>query len=411
MKLISSDQLNIIESVDHASPAGDNSRPPGHSDEDPRGAFGRTARDGETADAPETAPPEIFSPTVWLGKSPPAREWIVPSWIPCGVVTGLYGDGGLGKTLLAQQLQTSTATGKPWFGLPVDQVASLGVYCEDSRDELWRRQIDINSSYEIDHGDLADVRYMPRLGKNNILMTFSRNGVGELTRFHHHIVTAALDFKARLVVVDTAADTFGGNENDRNHVRQFISRGLGSIAQKINGAVLLCAHPSRSGLASGEGDGGSTGWSNAFRSRLYLCAPSSDAGDPPDPNARILQRRKANYAARSDEVRLRWRNGVIESDASMSAGATPFCQRDAKDVFLDLVAEFESTNRTVSEAKRAGNYAPRAFGRLPREQRHDYREAHFSKAMEALFASRKIENVDYGRKSDMRRKIILARKQ
>ena len=94
-------------------------------------------------------------------------------------------------------------------------------------------------------------------------MTFARGG-GELTPFHSHVLEAALDLEARLVIVDTAADTFGGNENDRSQVRQFVSRALGSIAQKINGAVLLCAHPSRSGLSSGEGDGGSTGWSNAF---------------------------------------------------------------------------------------------------------------------------------------------------
>src|ERR1700727_627403 len=85
-------------------------------------------------------------------------------------------------------------------------------------------------------------------------MTFARGG-GELTPFHSPVLEAALDLEARLVIVDTAADTFGGNENDRSQVRQFVSRALGSIAQKINGAVLLCAHPSRSGLSSGEGDG------------------------------------------------------------------------------------------------------------------------------------------------------------
>ena len=111
-------------------------------------------------------------------------------------------------------------------------------------------------------------------------MTFAR-GVGELTPFHSHVLEAALDLEARLVIVDTAADTFGGNENDRSQVRQFVSRALGSIAQKINGAVLLCAHPSRSGLSSGEGDGGSTGWSNAFRSRLYLRAPAIEDGASP----------------------------------------------------------------------------------------------------------------------------------
>ena len=89
---------------------------------------------------------------------------------------------------------------------------------------------------------------MPRLGEDNILMTFSRKGVGELTTFHRHVVEAALDLKVRLVIIDTAADTFGGNENDRGQVRQFVQRALGQIALKIDGAVVCCAHPSRAGL-------------------------------------------------------------------------------------------------------------------------------------------------------------------
>ena len=62
------------------------------------------------------------SPAALHGKPVPERKWIVPDWVPYGVVTGLYGDGGLGKTLLAQQLQTSTALGRRWLGLPTDKV-------------------------------------------------------------------------------------------------------------------------------------------------------------------------------------------------------------------------------------------------------------------------------------------------
>jgi RecA-family ATPase len=276
-----------------------------------------------------------ITPVSLKGLQVPVREWIVPEWIPCGVVTGLYGDGGLGKSLLAQQLQTAIALGSAWLALPVETGATLGVYCEDSHDELWRRQTDINAEYEIDF-ELAGVHWLPRLGEDNLLMTFAR-GVGELTPFHSRVLDAALDLKARLVIVDTAADTFGGNENDRSQVRQFVSRALGSIAQKINGAVLLCAHPSRSGLSSGEGDGGSTGWSNAFRSRLYLRAPDHENGEKPDPNARVLERRKANYASRNDEIRLRWRNGVIGPEPSKWApGAAAFGKLEAADIFLTL---------------------------------------------------------------------------
>ena len=61
--------------------------------------------------------------------------------------------------------------------------------------------------------------------------------------------------------------------------------------------------------------------------------------------------------------------------------------------------------RPLSDNSKAGNYAPRTFGKLPREQRHDFREADFNRAMERLFKSGAIENVDYGRASDRRRMI------
>jgi RecA-family ATPase len=178
---------------------------------------------------------------------------------------------------------------------------------------------------------------MPRLGEDNLLMTFS-GGVGTLTRFHAQVTQAALDVEARLVIIDTAADVFAGNENDRGQVRQFISRALGSIAIKIGGAVVLCAHPSRSGMASGEGDGGSTGWSNSFRSRLFLSAPA-ESGETPDVDARILQRRKANYAARHDEIRLHWKDGVIVPDRIVPSLSAASDRRPAKDVFLALLDE------------------------------------------------------------------------
>src|ERR1700691_5380370 len=102
------------------------------------------------------------SPAALLGKPIPERKWIVPDWVPHGAVTGLYGDAGLGKTLLAQQLQTSTALGRRCLGMSTDRTPSLGIYCEDSEDELRRRQRDINLALEVDDADLENVHWRPR---------------------------------------------------------------------------------------------------------------------------------------------------------------------------------------------------------------------------------------------------------
>jgi hypothetical protein len=60
------------------------------------------------------------------------RQWIVDQWLPVGSVTANYGDGAVGKTLLAQQLMTSCATKDvPWCGLEVTQCRSFALFCED----------------------------------------------------------------------------------------------------------------------------------------------------------------------------------------------------------------------------------------------------------------------------------------
>ncbi len=223
---------------------------------------------GKDDEPPE--PLELIRPVDQQDRAIPARRWIVPNWIPYGEVTGLYGHGGLGKTLLVQQLQTACAIGKPWIGQATEPVRSLAMYCEDDQDELSRRQRAFNDHYGCDFRDLGDAIWLARKGKDNLLIVFTSRGQGELTVLHKQFVEAALDLKVELAIVDGATDTFGGNEIIRPQVQQYVAHCLGSIALAIRGAVVVCAHPSRAGITSGEGDGGSTGWHNAFRSRGYL---------------------------------------------------------------------------------------------------------------------------------------------
>ena len=84
------------------------------------------------------------------GQPVPSRRWLVEGMIPIRNVTMFGGDGGLGKSLLAQQLLTCVAIGKPWLGLPTQAGRALGVFCEDDCDELHIRQADINSHYGCD---------------------------------------------------------------------------------------------------------------------------------------------------------------------------------------------------------------------------------------------------------------------
>ena len=97
-----------------------------------------------------------------------------------------------------------------------------------------------------------------------------------------------------LIALDTAADMFGGNENDRSQVRQFIGL-LRGLAITANAGVLLASHPSLSGITTDSGLSGSTGWHNSVRSRLYFKAAKAAEGDKANPDLRELEVRKNNY--------------------------------------------------------------------------------------------------------------------
>lgn len=239
---------------------------------------------------------------------PPEREWIIPDWLPKGCVTTIYGDGGVGKSLLVQQLMTAVSTGKEWLGYTNKPMKVYGLLCEDDEKELWRRQYKINKQLGLEMPDLENVAYISRVGNDNLLMTFGDKDVGKLSNFFHKLAKDIQEFKPDLVVLDTAADLFGGNENNRTHVRQFIQNCCAKIARDANSAVLICAHPSDSGLQRKTGTGGSTAWNNTVRSRWYF-EWSEDSSAPT--GMRELSLKKSNYSASQVKIFVNWYNGIF----------------------------------------------------------------------------------------------------
>ena len=333
----------------------------------------------------------------------PPRVWIVEDWLPLGSVTLLYSDGGTGKTLLVQQLATSLATGQPWIGLPVDPCRVFALFCEDDEAEVHRRQDNINATYGVEYADLGGFAYACPVGDDNVLVRFDHDGSWIPTARYLELVGQVVAHEAKLLIVDTAADTFGGNENDRAQVRAYIGALLTRLARDAGCAVLLNAHPSRAGMQNGSTmDSGSTAWSNTARSRWALIVPKEDDGTVPDADLRVLTRRKANYARVGEEIELRYLQGVLVSanargpsifervGKSMRAGAT----------FLTVLDRLERQNIFVSASKNAGNYAPKLFAKQP--DRDGCTRGDFEVALHDLLAADKLTTVPYGRRGDER---------
>ena len=176
-----------------------------------------------------------FTPAMWHDKPVPVRKWCIDGLIPDVNVTALYGDGGIGKTLLAMQLQIAKAiAGFQWLGIQTEPVKSLGVYCEDDADELHRRVTDIAAHYCCTLDRLTNIELTSRVGEENILVHFGKNDIGAPTPFYDELITHALDIAARLVVLDSLHDVFGGDEISRTHARQFVGF-LRRLALKLDG--------------------------------------------------------------------------------------------------------------------------------------------------------------------------------
>ncbi|MGI4946877.1 MAG: AAA family ATPase [Janthinobacterium lividum] len=349
-------------------------------------------------EAPPAPPLRFLDPATLAGRPIPERKWIVPGWLPAHAVTLHYAAGGEGKTLLAQQLMTSVATGALWLGLQVQQGRAIGLFCEDDEDELHRRQDAINRSYGIDFGDLGDMRWSAPVGDDNTLLRFESDGTPVFTDRFEDFKLQAKAFNPDLVVLDVAADLFGGNENVRQQVSTFLKAGLGGLARDLGAAVLLNAHPSRAGISSGDLDGGSTGWNGGARSRWALITPREE-GEPVDETVRVLTKKKANYSTRGDELQLRFRDGVLCRDGGLGGGVVASLdRRKCEEVFLDLLDHFTERNRRLSDNAHAGNFACKAFAQ--HQQAEGFKIADFRRAMNTLFATKQIGLEQYGRPSD-----------
>lgn len=258
-------------------------------------------------------PPSPFvRPSTFGDGEPPTREWAVEGWIPAGKTTLISGDGGVGKTLVAQQLLTAVATpGATWFDKKVIHGPVLGVFSEDDTNEMWRRQIDVCRSTGIPLSGLNDVNWWTLdsvAAEGCVLMSFTReNPEGRIAPFFKRLDAAMAVLKPVMVVLDPIANMFGGNELDRAQVTGFVNRTLNRLCVKHGSTVIALVHPSLSGITEGSGRSGSTGWANAVRSRLYLTRPQNDKlGD-----YRELRPTKNNYGRLDEEIKLRWHDGAF----------------------------------------------------------------------------------------------------
>ncbi|MCR9077012.1 MAG: AAA family ATPase, partial [bacterium] len=288
---------------------------------------------------------------------------------------------------LLMQMLACCALGSPFLDFHVDQMQAAGFFAEDDEEELHRRMAAILPHLNASFADLGDrLTYIPRVGLDNLMVRYdARTGEPEETKFHSDVMNHALETGARLLVLDSLHDLYGGNENHRGQVRHFIGS-LRQIALEIEGAVLLAAHPSAAGLASGSGTSGSTAWNAAVRSRLYLKRPGTDEDEgPPDRSLRILQHPKSNYSADGGEWRLHLHDGAFVREEQAGSGMLGTIERlNTEDAFLAALDRLGEQGRHVTDASNSPRYAPKVMAASSIGGKR-FTKTELRRAMEALF--------------------------
>jgi hypothetical protein len=273
---------------------------------------------------------------------PPERAWVVHDWLPRSTLVAMFGGGGIGKSLLAQQISTCVGTGVQVFGQPVTLGPVLALFGEDDPDELRRRQRAILAHMGRSPGYSAGgLHFDGRAGRDSTLMTFGADRVPMISPLLEHLRSECARLRPVLVVLDNIAQMFGGIENDRHQVTVFANT-LTGIAREFGCCVLLLGHVAK---AVGSEYSGSTAWEAAVRTRLWL--------ERREDGLIELHKAKANYAARGS-VLLEYRHGAlaqIDQDALDESDAV----RAAEPVVLEVLATFTARAVATSHVPTARN--------------------------------------------------------
>ena len=348
----------------------------------------------EEADGRETPEPiAFFDPEeTWDDSEPPAREWEVAGMIPRGEVTLLYGEGGVGKTLLAHQYALCAAAGVSWLGQGTRPARVMAVFCEDDEMELRRRHIAIRRLLGLQAGLRGKLRIVSRRGKDNILAHWPR-GEFRLGDFYHQLQADVVAWRPDVLILDTLADIYGGSEIDRAQVNRFVKQVLGGLVEPVGASCLVLGHPSVGGRT--EGRSGSTAWSNAARSRLYLRYPSSaETG-----NYRELEGMKSNYAPKGLRINVKWERGGFVALSSTTPGAGSNMPDTAKLIEQAVLQAWDLAHGApLAKSKRSpGAFGPAVLRAALREPLVPYSDGEILATLDRLAALGRADVNEKGR--------------
>lgn len=328
----------------------------------------------------EHARAQIISWPALVGRKAPSRRFILKDWIPTLCVTLLHGFGGVGKSLLAQQIGTAAAFKREFLGSVVDACPVLAWWGEDDDDEIWRRQENISAALGIN--SIADLEgkliWRPCPGDDITLFTAANESDFRTTQAFQVFREQILDLKVRLAILDSATQIAAIPEGNRPLVTRCL-QALTKVCIEAKSTVTLIGHNNREGDYSG-----SSAWENRARSRIHMKRDKDDDGA----DTIKLARPKANYAGIEEGVALEWYQGAYRcTDHRFETFGDRLdreCrEREIDQAFLNALDKLTEQRLTTSASKQAPNFAPRLMVQMGAANGHSALE--LERSMRRLF--------------------------
>jgi RecA-family ATPase len=141
-------------------------------------------------------------------------------------VTGLGGDGGIGKTQIALQAAARTANcASDWLGSLLDEVGPAIFYtAEEPEKEIHFRLDQIREHYQLTWADLRDVHPVCPIDHPDIDPTLAGlvKSTGKVvpTQTFAWFREIVMDIKPKLVCIEAASDVFEVDEIVRGQLRR-----------------------------------------------------------------------------------------------------------------------------------------------------------------------------------------------
>lgn len=187
---------------------------------------GRDPRDVlRTATQPPPPRNDRFPIYAWsdLENLPPAR-WLIKGYVPEGGLVGVYGPSGHNKSFTIVDMAGCVATGMDWHGAPVAQCPVLYIVGEGQRGVRKRLQ-----AWQKVKGALSGLFVMP---------------VAPMLPDDLQALQAAIDTmddRPRVIILDTLARTFKGNENDAEDMGGWL-RAVSEMQRRYDATLIFVHH-------------------------------------------------------------------------------------------------------------------------------------------------------------------------